>query len=472
MEERETEKRFSKEINGISFENESKENLRTFELLTTAIDSLGRPDSARQQKFQSRCKKVDCALKEIFGDIAVSMKYMQQRFGFNTSHLAYDNASAWSKKELRELIQAVKDFPEGVLPQEEARPFIRFAKGYIPVNYDDNTLADSTIRFFDRWEKTSPGSRQSTVTHEIAHFIAQKTRADDSAHWLKCSDWTTKQVMEDGKPVEQWQLGKPQTVVSKYGKTDPGEDFAEAVTAYRFSPNELLAMAPDKYEYIKNTIFDGVEYTTEEKCRNPQRNSERLKEKITERLSQLNPSPNEITRLSGGCLSVIYDRLAQVDRVDLKTDPYVQKCLGAATPQLVQEMAMKELANDPTAKHQAPMFRNLKIELPATLKQKLQTQAPARLSDHFISNSTAALWTVLGRVRPLTETNCRNHAFTDTPNYMYDVSSIAPGLHWEKGSEIRSFARRLCSAIAAKRNGNTAPANYNEVEKQLRSVLP
>ncbi|MFP5492933.1 MAG: hypothetical protein ACLGG0_15635, partial [Bacteriovoracia bacterium] len=136
MEERETEKKFAKVINGVSFENESKENLRTFELLTTAVDSLGRLDLARQKKFQSRCKKVDCALKEIFGDIGVSMKYMQQRYGFNTSHLAYDNASAWSKPELRELIQAVKDFPEGVLPQDESRPFMRYSKGYIPANYD------------------------------------------------------------------------------------------------------------------------------------------------------------------------------------------------------------------------------------------------------------------------------------------------------------------------------------------------
>lgn len=472
MEERETEKKFSKEINGVSFENESKENLRTFELLTTAVDSLGRLDLARQKKFQSRCNKVDCALKEIFGETAVSMKYMQQRYGFNTSHLAYANSSSWKKSELRELIQAVKDFPEGVLPQDESRPFTRFSKGYIPANYDEYTLADSTIRFFDRWEKTSPGTRQSTVTHEIAHYIAQKTRADDSAHWLKCSDWTTKQVMENGKPAEQWQLGKPETVVSKYGKTDPGEDFAEAVTAYRFSPNELKAMAPDKYEYIKNTIFDGVEYTTEEKCRNPQRNSERLKEKISQQLTQLNPSPNEITRLSGGCLSAMYDRLAEVDRLDLKTDPYVQNCLGSATPQLVQEMAVKQLAQDTTGKYQAPMFRNIKVELPPALKQKLQTQAPTRLRDHFISSSTSALWVVLSKVKPFTEANCRNHAFEDAPNYMHQASAISPGLHWEKGNEIRSFARRFCLGIAAKRKGDTSEVEYNEVERHLRFALP
>lgn len=466
-------RRSSRNINGVQFENETAENLRTFELLTTAVDTLGRKDPARQKTFQSRCNKVDCALKEIFGNIAVSLKYLQQRYGFNGSHIAYDNASAWSKSELRELIQAVKDFPEGVLPQDEARPFMRFKKGYMPANYESNVLADSTLRFFDGWEEKSTGKRQSTLTHEVAHYISSKTRSDDSKEWHECSDWTTEKVMQDGKPVDQWKLGKPEKVVSVYGGTDPGEDFAESVVAYRFVPDQLKKAAPDKYEFIKRTVFDGIEFNSEEECTNPRRDSDDIKAKIESKMAAWNPTSIEIEKISQGCAEVIFSELSTQTIFNTKTNQALADCLAKPTPTLIEDLAKEEIKNEPYSQHRLPMVRNLSLNYPETLKNKIKTTAPALVRQRLVSKMHSPLWTVLARVKPLTAKACETATFSDTANYFWGIFSEGDNPHFNRKAELEEYGRMSCRVIQMSRKpGATEPISYQETEAYLKRTIP
>jgi hypothetical protein len=57
-----------------------------------------------------------------------------------------------------------------------------------------------------------------------------------------------------------------ESFVSRYAQTNPLEDIAESITAYRFNPEKLKEISPQRYNYIKEKVFLGVEYLTDSSC--------------------------------------------------------------------------------------------------------------------------------------------------------------------------------------------------------------
>lgn len=55
-------------------------------------------------------------------------------------------------------------------------------------------------------------------------------------------------------------------IISKYGESNPSEDFAESLTAYRYNPAGLKKAAPEKYNFIKDRIFNGQEFINHSSC--------------------------------------------------------------------------------------------------------------------------------------------------------------------------------------------------------------
>ena len=113
-------------------------------------------------------------------------------------------------------------------------------------------------------------------SHELAHYTASELDLDDNPSWLAFSGWTEK----DGK----WSASKKNTFVSGYAKTSPAEDFAESVATYRYNPNLLKTVNPDKYTFIKETVFHGVEYTSENKCHSSNSYENILKKQVASKL--------------------------------------------------------------------------------------------------------------------------------------------------------------------------------------------
>jgi hypothetical protein len=274
----------SRTLRGIRFQNESPLLLDLFDRLTAYRPQLldaPKPQqyssaNPHEHRFQSHCTKVICAAQQIFGERqGLQLLYLLARYGYNGSHLAFAGARAWTVEELDDLLIALADYPATALPIAKDQQLIHLAP---PAERDRcyKVVANATIAVTYLWDDHPHEEKQSTLFHEVAHGFGI-TGADTSNEWRSFSAWTESDSPEEvlplsadscprQVPVSKYQLGKPESVVSDYGKANPFEDFAESAVAYRYNPDKLKSLSPGKYEFMKEIIFDGLEYTSEQAC--------------------------------------------------------------------------------------------------------------------------------------------------------------------------------------------------------------
>lgn len=363
----------SRKINGISFENESIENLEAFRLLTTYVDILGNEDKAKNKGFKSDCKSVNCAVTQIFGkDVGQQLLYIQRRYGMNGSHIIKEKteASAWKKEELDIIMLSFSDFPEGVLPFQESRPLIHAPRG----QGSGNTLANAIVTIYDLWGTESAPQKRATLTHELGHAISGVTKTGGDTQWQKLSGWSTKSTVVNGKKIEVPDAKMPGAIVSEYGLTNAEEDLAEAVVAYRYNPTLLKSASPDKYKILKATIFDNVEYTSETACRNAQRTSSTLKAKVADKIKNWTPTSAELKQIANRCSTRAVEDLIANGVMDL-TNNFFKSCYEQSVKQQTVEFLKGELKGQAYEKHLEPMIRNAMTDMPPEKVQEIASKA-------------------------------------------------------------------------------------------------
>ena len=353
----------NRNIHGIKFENESQENLETFEFLTTARTYWGEIDSKNQKTFKSSCKKVECAVKEIFGPkIGIQLLFMHRKFGMNGSHLSKSNRSSWKSTELDTVLLALSDMPEGILPAETNRPLTHFKRGYLPGHADERTIANATIEVFDLWSEITPAEQRYSILHELGHNLGGLAGdADNHSKWFKMSGWESETKVVNGKIVTEYKATRPQTIISRYGLTNPAEDFAESVSAYRYNANKLKSVSPEKYNFIKEVIFDNVEYTSEQACKNPKRLSDEFAKKALGGINNWRPTSQEIEKIATQCSSLAITELSQKGTVNVNSTS-MKQCYERA---FYIHAALKD---NPNSQFLGPVLKNAKIS-PLTAKQ-------------------------------------------------------------------------------------------------------
>lgn len=353
----------SKKIHGINFENETPENLETFELLTTARNLFKEHDPKHQKVFKSQCKKVECAVKEIFGSkTGIQLLFMHRKFGMNGSHLAKTNTSSWKSSELDTVLLALSDLPPGLLPAEKSRQLTHFKRGYIPGYASEYTLANASIEVFDLWNEQGPEEKRYTILHELAHNIGGLAGgADEHSKWLKLSGWVKETKVVKGEKVTEYKATKPETIISKYGFTNPAEDFAEAVSAYRYNAKKLKSISPEKYNFIKEVIFDNVEYTSEAVCNNPKRLSDEFVKKAEAYITNWQPTPQDIQKISSQCSSQAISELSKAGSISLNTAS-MKACYEKAFNTQARELAKSVFKNHPNKQFLGPILRNAKVK--------------------------------------------------------------------------------------------------------------
>lgn len=252
-------------VNGVSFENESLQLVDAFKELTSRYNLIGdletkQVDIQKQYSINPSCKKVLCAVKKIFGEkIGPKILFLKKKHGLNGSELSFQNSSRLTPNELDRMIRAVEDFPDLTFPLEKNKRFTKFKRGYSLASNGEGVVANAQITFFDRWsELGSDEMMEYTVFHELGHYIGNELELDDSSEWRSLSGW----VEKNG----EWRSLEKNKIISKYGQTNPAEDFAESVVTYRYNPDLLKFISPEKYRYIKETVFNGLEFTSEEQC--------------------------------------------------------------------------------------------------------------------------------------------------------------------------------------------------------------
>ncbi|UXR65968.1 hypothetical protein EZJ49_06870 [Bdellovibrio bacteriovorus] len=253
----------------------------------------GTPENFQQAfKISSSCNKALCAVQKIFGpEVGPQMLYLMDQFDINTSPYAFINASTFTAAEIADVIRTLELVHPDQLPFGSNKKLIHFKRGYTRASYGDdggNVVANATIELFDSWTEQSSIMRQYSLYHEIAHNHSdnQFSDYDRSTIWLDISDWKETKKGDFDSLRKKAKQGHP--FVSRYGETNPFEDFAESLTAYRFNPSWLKQKSKDKYNLIKLLVHDGLEYTSTRDCqRTPiSRSYQKSIEQNGDRLSQ------------------------------------------------------------------------------------------------------------------------------------------------------------------------------------------
>lgn len=258
----------SVESHGIKFKNESPELIKIFEKLTTKENFIVSDD---EHNFTSKCDKVLCAVKEIFGDdVGPRILYIHQEYGLNASYLSFRDADNWQKDELDLMLWGLEDLPRGMLPLEDNRSFVKMQKGMTYKMYSGSggcVGANAELRFFDcLWNNFgSDLNRMAVLAHEVAHFVGHKLNADNSSEWEDLSGWESEMSFENYDLKTEWNKSEDACFFSTYGQTNPAEDFAEAFVAYRYVADEYKKECPEKYQYLRDKVFNGIEFTKDKK---------------------------------------------------------------------------------------------------------------------------------------------------------------------------------------------------------------
>jgi hypothetical protein len=311
------------ELNGFTFKNEDPSLVLSLSDLINKrkdiYDTEGSILDLKNDKFLE-CKDATCIAEKVFGEeLGPKLLFLKHKFGLNGSQLVYKESRKWGAKELDPFIQGVYDMPSYIFPMDLNRPCIHDNKD------NGSIVANSTIIFYDGIDKFSGPRKNYTMFHELSHYIGEELEIDKSPQWLELSNWKTdlikkhkiEQELRDfkdskpkpfsltststfnltsstnsyglsslsslGKPKEPFTMmeqnridndvfnhasitDQPDKIISRFGQTNPSEDFAESITAYRYNPKELKKIAPEKYNFIKNKIFAGVEFDKEENC--------------------------------------------------------------------------------------------------------------------------------------------------------------------------------------------------------------
>ncbi len=466
----------NKNVNGLSLQNESVENIRALEHLTTLKDWRKNPLTAQQPQYNSTCTTALCAATELLGDSGVMALYMQRRYGFTASHLAYNETSPWTRAQLSQALTGVLEFPQGVFPMEEARPFVRFKAGQLPAGYSQSTVADSIVRFFDRWLTLPDGEKHANTSHELGHAIAAETGADRSSAWYALSGWEVQTFQGPTGPVESYKATIKEAIVSGYGSTSPVEDFAESVAAYRYNPQHLRTRSPAKYEFIKHSVFNGVEYTSAAACSQPGTYSAQLAEAVRPRLEAWNPTTADLNRMSKACLSTIFTTMGSGAPGAMLTSSPVQNCLADAPQTEVRQWMNESAASRPWGAHIEPMLRNTHVELPPTLVNRMQG-ATTSFGAQMRQSLTSVLPTVFQVYLPsLSRSGCQQADFSQAYTYYTPVYQTSPNdpERYRARVQIAESVRQMClDVVQARSNPNTpGPLKTQEMTSYLKKLFP
>ncbi|WP_413577249.1 hypothetical protein ACLVWU_03150 [Bdellovibrio sp. HCB290] len=254
-------KKKSETLYGIKFKDEDPELLQLFRDLHSMDISLS---GAAPLTLKSHCDKVVCSTQSIYGPrVGIQLLYMLKHFGFNGSHLRAANASPWTSDELDDVLAALSDYPIELYPLDYNRKLIHGKRGSRVKLPEGESVANSTMEIFDYWNNLTLPERQQTLLHELGHVVARKKNLDESPEWLKVGGWA---VRDANKSNRTYSLVDPSKAVSLYGKTNPHEDFAESVVAFRFGGSRLKTEQPLKYDLLKERVFDGKEYLSSSAC--------------------------------------------------------------------------------------------------------------------------------------------------------------------------------------------------------------
>jgi hypothetical protein len=126
------------------------------------------------------CADAVCVAETIFGvRIGRQLLYLQSRYGYNASHLAFPlEGDPWTEQELDDVLGALGDFPQHLLPLTRDGKILRKLKHQGPP-------ANSRIQLSGEWSELPRARRRYVIFHEVTHQLARLADLDLHPEWLK-----------------------------------------------------------------------------------------------------------------------------------------------------------------------------------------------------------------------------------------------------------------------------------------------
>lgn len=230
---------------------------------TTTCKKRGLDFPTDLSRFNSipNCSDALCSAQKIFGDVqGIKILWAYLKYGLNLSKFSDVNAdpSGFDDETLNAILIAADMTPnhlKNIVLKNTY--FYRFLKGYSLSIYgnNNNVIANAFGTVFDPIDQFNLAEKVYIFTHELGHRSENLNNKNlvESKSWKIATNW---KLGLDKKYVNNWQNG----LVSKYAKTSPGEDFAESYTLYRFDPNLLKQISPERYQFMKVQVFKNIEY--------------------------------------------------------------------------------------------------------------------------------------------------------------------------------------------------------------------
>ena len=251
----------------------------------------------------------------------ITSEYIYNTYGIRVQDSFGDDQWAqksWSDQELILLNDVLKELPPGLLSKMAVTRIIRnqvFIEKdgsedpdtfgiYYPCGSPpekDCSGSSGTIRIFDRatqpidFSNDPDGIKQfkGTILHELIHALQYKKDeysiyenpassyknpmtspivqnymdairpiTDINAPGFNGNNGWTYGKHPPGWPWESWKLFGAQNndPPTNYGSKNPLEDMSESVMMYVYEPQKLQGSSPQRYNFIRDQIFEGVEY--------------------------------------------------------------------------------------------------------------------------------------------------------------------------------------------------------------------
>ena len=262
-----------------------------------------------------KCSYEICIADKIFGEgNGAYYLYFLDKFNFNLSPYAtkihgnsdlYKDRNFFDHSELEVIRSALHMLPKSVFKH------YKFGTHFKKIaHYDENTIADSALRFYQLFSDIPKNEQISAILHEVAHNISDITALEELDYgneWIQLSTWTSYGDSLDPRDLKIYNDSK--NFVSNYALSSPAEDFAESFTAYIVNPFFLQKKAPAKYKFLKDRVFKSIEYKTKN-CM--------TRKSVT--LSNILKG-TDITRIAKSCLESFVESIPTSDKT------LVNKCI-------------------------------------------------------------------------------------------------------------------------------------------------
>lgn len=256
------------EVLGFKFVNDSSFYVKHFkDLIEPSENTAYDEQDPRIEIARQKCQSVRCALATIMGKPeSLKALYLLDKYRLNVAPMKYYGAGYFKDRDLDIILEAMALVPPHLLPLSDIKQLTHSGP---KTKQEERVYADSSMQFYDFWDTESADMKKYLLFHEIAHNWSDvvATDLDESPEWMKITGWEkiTSFMTVDWKHPHRGDFNYKQWV-SQYASINSWEDFAEAVSAYRFNPEKLLKASPARYQFIKNKIFGNIDFRTGKNC--------------------------------------------------------------------------------------------------------------------------------------------------------------------------------------------------------------